>query len=187
MWFTETAWPPIMIAATIGVAFLLKWYSVQRPIYLITGGLFLVSCLVIYGVELSVVTEGEVVEGHVQGLTGAVVDGDIEKAQSYFADNPYGTAIKIALDRLLSSYDIENDLAITDFYVTTDEQEKEAVAHFRANGSVGGRGEVAMRSGPTRWELTWEKQSDGQWKVVQVQQLNPVDGTRVGWFDRYIR
>ncbi len=187
MWFTETAWPPILIAATIGVGFLLKWYSVQRMIYLITGGVFLASCLIIYAVEVSVVTEAEVIEGHVGELTGAVVDGDIEKAQFYFADNPYGTVVKFALDRILSIYDIEPDLEITDLYVTMNEPMTEAVSHFRANGSVGGRGEVAMRSGPTRWELTWEKQSDGQWKIVQIQQLNPIDGTRVGWFDRYLR
>ena len=187
MWFTETAWPPVMIAATIGVAFLLKWYSVQRLIYLITGGVFLASCIVIYAVEVSIVTEGEVVEQNVRELAAAVVDGDIERAQSYFADNPYGEAVKFALDRVLSIYDIGTDLDITDLYVTTEEPFTEAVSHFRANGSVSSRGEVAMRSGPTRWELTWEKQADGQWKIVQIQQLNPIDGTRVGWLDRFLR
>ena len=198
MWFTETPWPPIFILA-IGAAVLAAVFAAtQRSMYL--AGIVVLGIIAggVYFVEQRIVTEAERVEAAIYGVTDAFQQRDVSKTVSYFSQNatipqdavpPFFQAfarnltLPVIVERAVSNVQVQDDLRITDISVETSNNDSRAKSHFRANGSffVAGVGDVGRQ--PTRWEFRWQKEAN-EWRVVNVQRLDPITGEPIGIYDR---
>ena len=198
MWFTETPWPPIFILAVIAACLAAAFSATQRSVYL--AGILVLALLGggIYFIEKQIVTEAERVEAAIYGVTDAFQDRDVERTVSYFSDNaalpddrlpPFlrfvarNVSLRTVVAGAVSTIQVEDDLRITDVSVETSNNDSLAKSHFRANGSfiVPGAGNVGHQ--PTRWEFRW-RQEAGEWRIIDVQRLDPINGEPMGVFER---
>lgn len=173
-WFTETPWPPIFICLAAAALAFLAWGNGRRRKMLGVGLAFVLCCPLLYAFERYHVTPPELVEQRLHELVDAVEADDVDKVLTYFAADNRG-------DRLLAKQGmgqvrIEGGVRVTDVQVRYAEGNRTTiVSHFRANGigawkSAGGSGRFA-----TRWEISW-KQSDGEWRIVKLQRIDPING-----------
>jgi hypothetical protein len=175
MWFTETAWPPIIILA-IGAAVLLSLWSTSRRVFHLLGAiLLLICCGVVYVVEQQIVTERERVEEAIYGVADAFEAADTGATLKFIS--PRALDLQLAVQFVMSVLQVrvEDELRITDVSIEMLNEDTRARAHFRANGTffVAQYGDVGHR--PTRWNVTWQKEG-GEWKIINVERLDPVRG-----------
>jgi hypothetical protein len=178
MWFTESAWPPIIVLALFALVMGGLWLSQRRGIWLIAAAVALVGCFAVYYVEQAIVTESERIEQNVFDLTRAVCRKDEAKTLSYISKQ--APELRDVAIRGMKLVDIREDLDIKDLSVRLLAENSQALSHFRANGTVsvkefGGVGAYY----PTRWEVRWQKEG-GDWKIVEVVRLDPLKEERMG-------
>ena len=175
-WFTETAWPPIMVLATVAGVGIALFLNSQRIKYLALLLPLLVLGPVLYFVEQRVVTERERVEHAVTGVASAFEQQDRDGTIRHFSVN--ADALRRVVSWTLDNVEPTGTLSITDLAITMRNQDSRAVTHFRANGpiAVSGFGDVGHRS--TRWEMTWQKEG-GDWRIIDVQRLDPISGEQM--------
>jgi len=177
MWFTETAWPPVLICLVAVVLLLAAWMKRQRIGYLIgivglafvVGGLFLV--------EERIVTEAERIEANIIDWTAAFQREDVDQTLSYIS--PQAAAISAIVLTAMELVDVQDDLRITDVQITVMNENTRAISRFRANATVDVKGYGNQGRRPSYWEVTWQKQAE-QWKVIRVVRLNVVTGEQIG-------
>ena len=177
MWFTETAWPPVLICLVAVVLLLAAWMKRQRIGYLIgivglafvVGGLFLV--------EAQIVTDTERIEADIDGWTAAFQREDVDGTLSYIS--PQAAAIRTIVLAAMELVDVHDDLRITDMQITVTNESTRAVSRFRANATVDVKGYGNQGRRPSYWEVTWQKQA-GEWKVIRVVRLNVMTGEQIG-------
>lgn len=177
MWFTETAWPPVLICLTAVVLLLSAWMKRQRIGYLIgivglafvAGGLFLV--------EARIVTDAERIEADIVDWTTAFQREDVDGTLSYIS--PQAPAVRTVALAAMELVDVHDDLRITDVQVAVMNEGTRATSRFRANATVDIKGYGNQGRRPSYWEVTWQKQAE-QWKVIRVVRLNVVTGEPVG-------
>lgn len=179
MWFTETAWQPI-IALTIAAAALLgMWSSSRRVLNLIGVILLALSAGVVYVVEQRIVTERERVEAAIFGVADAFRAADTGAVLEFISLRaPLELRLGIQLAMGPMQVRVQDDLRVTDVSVEMLSEDSRARAHFRANGRiyVGEHGDVGHQA--TRWNVTWQKEG-GEWKILDVERLDPVRGHTV--------
>jgi ketosteroid isomerase-like protein len=184
MWFTETPWPPMLIGVIVAFILFLGWTSQRRTVYLLGAIGCLLGCVAIYLVEEAIVTESEAVEQLVLDLADAVERDDADAALSHFGSSLSSIGYRTAVAGAMAAYDIQDDMRITDLHVRMEDDGQTAVSHFRANATIAAKTGSMQHYGPTRWELTWKRDAAGEWKITDVQRLNPITGEAIGFLDR---
>ncbi len=169
MWFIETPWPPIILMCAVSLGLFISFSNTKRGIYLIGSLILLAGCVGVYFVEQLIVTEAEVVEQSVIDLAAAFEHTDKQKTLSFFSD--FADKERAFINSQFDNIKIKNGLRITDTQVSL-EDEKTAVAQFRANGtaSIKGMG-GSERHVATRWRIRWKKEEAG-WKITKVTRLS---------------
>jgi hypothetical protein len=173
IWFTETAWPPIMILATVAGAGVAMFFTTQRVKYLAALAPLLVLGPVIYAYEQKIVTERERVEQAITGVTSAFERHELPETLVYFSANAFDLRMAAAIAMKLVQP--TGPLNVTDVSVTMSSRDSRATSYFRVNGPIttADFGDVGHRT--SRWELTWQKEG-GEWRIVRVQRLDPISG-----------
>lgn len=175
-WFTETAWPPIMILATVAGAGVAMFFTTQRVKYLVALAPLLVLGPIIYIYEQRIVTDREQVEDAVYAVTAAFERQDRTDMLEYIG------AQEIVLQNIaawaMDHVQPDGPLNVTDVSVRMHNNNTRADSHFRVNGpiSVLGMGKVGHRA--SRWELTWQKEG-GNWRIINIERLDPISGERM--------
>lgn len=172
-WFTETAWPPIMLLATAGGAGVALFYTTQRVKYLLALIPLILLGPVIYAYERRTVTERERVEQSVFEVTSAFQRQDRPEVLRYIGRQE-ATLQRVAT-WAMDTIQPDGPLNVTDVSVAMHNNDSRAASHLRVNGqiSVIGMGKVGHCS--SRWELTWQKEG-GEWRIIGIQRLDPISG-----------
>ncbi len=186
MWFTETAWPPIIILCVIGVLLFLGWMSQRRLGYL--AGVFacLGLCGVVWFVEQQIITERELVEQRLRDFTTTVQRESLQRGvanlllggpepETFTFISASAKDVRELVRQALDMVDIQDDVRISDVRTTLTNNQSRAVTQFRATASVSVAAYGNVGRQPTRWELIWQREN-GVWKVVQATRLNFMSG-----------
>lgn len=173
MWFTENAWPPMLIAILCSLVFFGMWNSDRRSLYLALA----VACLMMTGgfyvIEKAIVTQGERLQVDVAQLCDQFRRRQRETMNHFSNTVPqFKRLCKEAMDIV----EIRDDLHLTDFQTTLSDNDSKAKVHFRANGTFSVMGFTGPH--PFRCILTYQKEADG-WKIVDVQRLDPIKGDKM--------
>lgn len=177
MWFTETAWPPILICAFLAAILLMAWSSSKRGVLLIAAAGMVPLSAIIYLVERNIVTEAERIEANVHALAEAVRNDQAERVLDFFSAG--ATDWRAAIAAAMAAYDVQDDMRITDVRVEVTAADTIGRSHFRANGTVTGKGIGMGRHGATRWVLIWHREG-GEWKITGVERYDPLSDERIG-------
>lgn len=173
MWFTESAWPPIVVGCAIAATLLAIWFSSRRGAPLVAALVVLLLCVGVYFVEQSIVTPAEAVEQAVLDLTHAFQQKDVAETLSFFSAR-YDEGRNLA-NQGLQFVDVEEDLRITDLWVKVTAKDSRAESHFRASATVSTSMGGSHGFQPSRWMLTWQREG-GEWRIIDVRHLNVVNG-----------
>ncbi|MCA9073958.1 MAG: hypothetical protein KDA93_02910 [Planctomycetaceae bacterium] len=181
MWFTETAWPPMVILSVIGIVCLWMWSQGRAMFYLVVGILCGAGVVGSFLADQLIITDREQVELSVLTLADDVRRMDEANTLAHISARQDGlkSVIKSGFELIA---DIEY-LNITDVSVEIIGGGGRARSHFRANGGIHVKGHGDVGHQPTRWELTWQKESE-DWKVIEIQRLNPITGEEIGTLSR---
>lgn len=182
MWFTETAWPPIIAAVSLGLVFGMLWLDRQQSRYLAAIGL----CLVFGGgawlVDRAVVTERERVEQSLADLANAFQQRDtagVEDAISARAPDLQKLAATALTAVTVTS------LRLTDVNSELSSEDTRALVHFRVNGTVQLNTGRPLGHKATRWIGRWERDTD-RWRMVDIEQLDIITGEVIWEARRYL-
>jgi hypothetical protein len=173
MWFTENAWPPMIIAALVALVFLGMWSSDRRSVYFFLAIGCLASIGVFYFIERSILTEGEKLQLDVAQMCDQFRRKD-EATLSHFSHT--ADDLKALCAMAMKEVEIDNDMNLTDFRTNLTNENSRATVHFRANATIGAMGFKGHH--PFRCLLTYQKEG-GQWKIVEVERLDPIKGDRM--------
>lgn len=180
MWFTENPWPPMIIAAIFAVIFLLMWNANRRGLHLVLALLCLLLCGGFYFLERAIITEGERLQQRVVQLCEDFRDKK-PGVLGYVSDA--APEVKALFTGALLTVSVGKDMRLSDFQTQLLKNDTEATVHFRANASVNvvGFGDVGYQ--PARIILTFVREK-GEWKIIKVQRLNPLNGKEMGVLDQ---
>lgn len=176
MWFTETAWPPILVGCVIAGLFVAAWYSSRRALPLIGALVVLALCVGIYVAERTIITEAEKIEQAVVDLTHAFRQKEVERTKGFFS--PRYEEGRELVTRVIHFVDVEDDLSIASLNVRMLASNSRAESDFYANATVGTTTTGNLGRQSSRWKLTWQREG-GEWKIIQVRRLNPINGTEM--------
>lgn len=180
MWLTENPWPPvvILIVAAIGCAWM--WRERQQSWWLVgaIASIALAGGALVF--ERAIVTPREQIEQHIRDMAQAFEDRDQQQVLDFVSLQAEQVRNQVQLGFAMVEK-VEN-LRITDTSVTMLAAGSRARLHFRANGTIVARGYGDIGHRPTRWLMTWQ-QEGGQWKIIDIQRLNPMTGEPIGLLD----
>lgn len=171
MWFTENAWPPMIIAAGMALVFLVMWNGNRRGLHFILALVFAALCVGFYFLERAIVTDGERLQQHVVQLCE---DFRTKKPgiSNYVSDTR--PDIKLMFETAKALVTVHSDLRLSDFQTTMTNGGEEGEVHFRANATIEitGAGNVGYQ--PARLILTFKREGK-DWKIIQIKRLNPLN------------
>ena len=175
MWFTENAWPPMLIAGLAALVCLALWNSNRRGLHLVAALVCLLLCAGFYFLERAIVTEGE----RLQQLVVSLCDDFRNKRPAtvnYFSDA--APENKMLVLGAMAIVTIHDDLRLTDFSTNLTNQNSRGTVYFRANAtlSVVGAGDVGHQ--PARFALTFRREQ-GEWKIIEIERLHPLTGEKM--------
>lgn len=175
MWFTENAWPPMLIAGLAALVCLAMWNSNRRGLHLVAALCCLMLCAGFYFLERAIVTEGERLQKVVVALCHDFRRKD-PATLNYFSKAAHG--LKVQILAAMALVEVREDLRLTDFQTHLTNQNSRGTVHFRANAtlSVVGHGEVGHQ--PARIVLTFQREQ-GEWKIIEVERLHPLTGEKM--------
>ncbi|MBT5019734.1 MAG: hypothetical protein HON04_13435 [Planctomicrobium sp.] len=179
MWLTENAWQPMLFLTLIGMALGMVWYRRLQKRYLMG----MVACFLLAGmtwfVEKQVVTEREKVQASVIGITSAFGERDLDKTVSYVSQRSQD--LRFLIGYAYNLVEFKGDMRVTDVEIEMTNNKSRAKTRFRVNGTINALHENYSGHQPTRWEATWQIESD-EWKMIDIIQLDPVSGNVVNDF-----
>jgi hypothetical protein len=180
MWFTENAWPPMIIAAVVALIFLGMWNSNRRNLHLILAVACLLLCVGFYFLERMIVTDGERLQAIVVNLCQ---DFREKKATVIDYVSNAHPEIKLKFAGALALVSVHDDMRLSDFQTEMTKDGTEGTVHFRANASltVAGFGDVGYQ--PARIVLKFHREK-GEWKIIEVRRLNPINGKEMDVLDQ---
>lgn len=186
MWFTETAWPPIIGISVLAVLLFLGWLRGRKLGYLLGVAFCLAMCGIVWVVELQIVTEREHVEQRLLDLATTFQEESMQVGMANFlipggklrtldfisANSP---DVRSLVETGLKLVDVANDVRISDVQTSLSNNNTRATTHLRATATitVGTFGNVGRQ--PTRWELTWQREQ-GEWRVLRATRLHFLSG-----------
>jgi hypothetical protein len=172
MWFSENPWPPMIIAAILAAVFLLMWNANHRGLHLVVAALFALLCGGFYFLEQAIVTEGERLQQRVVQLCEDFRDKK-PTVLEYVSDT--APQVKLQFASALVMVTVGKDLRLSDFQTALTKDNTEGTVHFRANASLNVVGVGDVGYSPARLILTFQREK-GEWKIIKVQRLNPLNG-----------
>lgn len=184
MWFTEDAWPPIILLVMIGIGLAFVAQSQQKPRLFVASAFMGILAGMTYFMERAIVTEREKIEFAIHDMARAFQEKDMAGTLNYIS--PQQTELQIAVTAALSAVTIEDDYRITDVDIETSADNTLAKSHFRANVTVSVIGFLSKSRQPTRWNLDWRKEGD-KWRIVEVHQLDPISGQETSQWRKITR
>ncbi len=186
MWFTETAWPPIIMLGVVGVLLFLGWISQRRLGYLVGVFVCLGLCGVVWFVEQQIITEREIVETRLYDFATSVQRESLQRGvanlilggpepETFKFISATANDVREFARQALDMVDIQEDVRISDVRTTLTNNQSRATTQFRATATVSVTAYGNVGRQPTRWELTWQREN-GIWKVTRVTRLNFMSG-----------
>lgn len=173
MWFTENAWPPMLIAGLVALIFIAMWNGNRRGIYLVIAAICLAMIGGIYAMERAIVTQGELLQKDVVQLCEQFRQRD-PKVVDHFSEN--AGVFRAAALAAMALVEVKSEIRTTDFQTTFTNENSRANVHFRANGEFSTMGFSGPH--PLRAILTYQKEGS-DWKIVDVQRLDPINGKKM--------
>lgn len=173
MWFTETAWPPIIILSLAGVACLLVAMQTQNAKWLVALGLVVIAAVAVWFVEKSIVTPREQVENHLLSMIDAFQKNNEAQTVSYISPGSPGL---VALAKLgIQVVDVDPGYRVTDVQIKTIANETAATSHFRFNATIRMPSQGNLGHQPLRFNGKWRIEA-GQWRLTEIEELDPING-----------
>lgn len=170
MWFTEEAWPPVIVAAILAAVNLFVWYQNQKPQILAPMVLWFAAIMAAFAVDAAVVTEKEKVAAAVPRLIEDFRSRDLERFLKNFSA---GALIYRALAATaMQKVELGNDISLRDVSIKMQAADTRATTRFRVQGTVT-YDTINLGTHPSRWELGWRKE-EGEWRILTVTRLNPL-------------
>lgn len=169
MWFTENAWPPMLILVGLALAAGYQWMATQKKPWIIGAIAGLVLAVGCFYLEQWIVTDREQVKQQVVGIVEAFERGESEKVLNYFS--PQAKGLRTMATLALASVKLKG-MDVKDVSIELVSQGSEAISVFRANGNVTFGG-TDVGHQPSRWKITWRREK-GEWRIVEVVRLNPL-------------
>ncbi|MEK6262886.1 MAG: hypothetical protein AABP62_30170 [Planctomycetota bacterium] len=176
MWFTENAWPPMLIAGLAALVCLALWNSNRRRRHLVAAFVCLLLCPGFYFLERAIVTEGERLQQVVVSLCDDFRNKRVAETVNYFSDA--APELKVQALSGMALITIDDDLRLTDFSTNLTNQNSRGTVHFRANATLSYIGQGNLGRAPARFVLTFRREK-GEWKIIEVERLNPLTGERM--------
>ena len=173
MWFTESAWPPMIVLFVLAIISVAAWGRTKRGLFLVLAIVLLAICPAIYVAEQRIVTDNEKVEAAVVGMTRAFQQKDLDGTLSYVSAN--AVDVRALATAAMQIVTVKDDMRVTDVRIRLVAQNSRAISRFRVNATISlpQYGELGYK--PSMWELSWQREQD-EWKVVSVMRLDPVSG-----------
>lgn len=170
MWFLEDAMTPGVLFGTAGLAVILAGLNSGRKATLFIGVMLALVAGSAFVIDQAVVTEPEKIDLLVRSLCDDFRHKRAGTLDYFSRSEPGLKAAALAAQSLVT---INEGPRITDVKIQVTNQGTRATSHFRANASisVAGYGDVGYQ--PSRFVLTWLRESDG-WKIVKVQRFDPI-------------
>lgn len=178
MWFTDNPWPPMLITGSAAVICLVLWNSQRRRQFLNAGLLFLLMTGGIYAMERAIVTEGERLQQDTIQLCQQFRARDDKALDHFSATAPEW---KTMCAGAMATVKIKDDLRLSDFRTKVSNHNSRGTVHFRAHATISTMEYTGYHL--FRCILTYQKEG-GEWKIVDVERLDPIRGERMGVMDR---
>ncbi|MCA8993445.1 MAG: hypothetical protein KDA88_15760 [Planctomycetaceae bacterium] len=173
MWFAETAWPTLIVLATVAAIFVSRWMANRRAIWLGAAGFFVALMPLVWWLEIQIVTPREQVEQSILDITSAFQQKDSEETLKHIS--PGAPHIKILAAGALKLVDVSDDMRVSDIQIELTNEDSIAKAKFRVNARVGLLGQTEKQHQPTRWDATWRKEGE-EWLLFKITELDPITG-----------
>jgi hypothetical protein len=175
-WLTENPWPLLLLLAGTAVVALILGVPKGRSVSIVC----VLAAVGLYLVEMSIVTPAEEVEAQLQTMLEAFRERNQDSIARAIADE--APKLRETAAQGLELVTLTNDFHIKDLEVTLRSDGLTADAHLRANGTlIVNQGDAAARVF-TRWQTVW-KHIGGDWKLVEVKRLDPVNSQEIGILD----
>ncbi|HQX53797.1 MAG TPA: hypothetical protein PLR25_28035 [Planctomycetaceae bacterium] len=176
-WLTENPWPLLLILVGTAVVAMISGAPKGRSVAIAC----VLAAVGLYVLESAVVTPAEQVEGQLQTMLDGFRDRNQASIDACIADESPG--LKETAQKGLDLVTLTKDFHIKDLEVKLREDNQTADAHLRANGTLKlNRSDMVTRVF-TRWQTVW-KLEGGDWKLVEVRRLDPVNGQEIGILDK---
>lgn len=177
MWLiTENPWYLIVLCTSAAVYFLFKWWTTHRGLFMVLGVALLLMSAGFYYLDQTFTTDAEQIEANIHEMAAAVVANDTKGVLKFFSPRAERFRARIAI--AMGTFNIRDDMRITDMEVEVRAENTLATSHFRANATIVGKASALGGRGATRWLLKWQKQ-EGEWKITEVIRLHPIDSNQV--------
>lgn len=170
----------MLIAGLVSFVFVVLWSSNRRGLHLVLAAVFALLAGGIYFAERAIVTEGERLQQRVAQLCE-----DFRKKNPRTGDYVSNTRpdLKLAIETAMAMVTIQSDFRLSDFQTKLTNENSRGTVHFRANATIGVQGFGDVGYQPFRVILTFQREN-GEWKIIDVERLNPLNGKKMGTLDQ---
>ena len=170
----------MLIAGLVAFVFLVMWSSNRRGLHLVLAGVFALICCSLYFVERAIVTEGERLQQRVRLLCEDFRKKDARTLNYFSKSRP---DLMVLVQTAMAMVTIQSDFRLSDFQTTLTNENSRATVHFRANATIGVQGIGDVGYQPARLILAFQKEG-GEWKIVDIERLNPINGKKMSPLDQ---
>lgn len=166
----EVAWPWMFVALVAAVGLMIAFSRTRKKAYLAGMLLALLGVGLAWMIDEAVVTPKEQVVLAVQDVVDAFRAKDLPRLESRIS--PQIPEFQRMARENAERFTVE-DVRITDLNVNMLAQNSRAETKFRVNGSIREKTMGMSSHQPTMWAVKWQ-QEEGQWKLFEVQRLDPI-------------
>jgi hypothetical protein len=176
-YLTENPWPLMIVLLGAGLVCLFALSGSGR-MGAIACGLLAAG---VYLVEGIIVTPAEHIEQEVHTMLDSFKRSDLPAISQQISDENPG--LKDIAEQGLQLVQLKSDFHVKSVAVEMSDDGTSATAKVRANGNVRLKSNGYERRIPEFWETKWKDEA-GVWRMTDAIRLNPVNGERIGYFDR---
>jgi hypothetical protein len=184
MWYGDTIWPTLVALASVAAVTGMMWWERRQPALLVAAILCLPAAITAVAVERSIVTPREQVTRSLEQL---IADFEHSNANGVLdAISSRTPQLRNLAAKALDKVTISN-VRLTDVNVElSGEDVLRARTHFRVNADAVLNGLHRLPRQPTRWKATWEQEADGRWRMIDIDQLDPLTGETTNEARQYV-
>ena len=179
MWFTETAWPPIILFLILGGIFFICWAQGKKAVFIAAILACIVACIATWYIEKRIVTPSEEVETAIVGIVDACENEDIDRMLNYVS--PRAKELRFLIAKGMKIVEVTGSLSARDIEIEMLAENTKARSRFRANGTI--KAMEFEQFYPSQWKVDWQ-QEGGEWKITSVTRLHPVNGKEMGVLEK---
>jgi hypothetical protein len=183
MWPSENPWPVIVVLLAGAVGLAGAWMQRRRRGLLIGAVLCLLLVPLAWAYERAIVTDRELVADNIRDMARSFQQRDFDRVLDHISKS--ARDLRLMAGSAFNIVKLGNDLRITDMQVELIAHGDRAKSRFRANGSaesLSPQVPFATQHFATLWEARWQRE-DGDWKMIDVQQYDPITRAQVDDLD----